>query len=338
MAPPLLSSRSHGRREASSNTAICGRGATTGVKAGHRSRRRELLSERGKRLVFALLGFPDVRSGAGVTPAVERGSWRSRPSDTSSEERRPEPPSTSTRSLRKSASGTPAMTTWPSWDASQNSSPHQRSRGEPDARERARPVRRAAAGRPTAEKLHGVPPSTQHMELDRRGAELLFQVLKNARRNQRSRSPPTNRSPVAPKPSPTPGSAQRFVDRLTFNGHILPTGTPATASPRTRRQDQDRQLNRRKSGRWPTSTSTPTTSPNWPRPSPSSRTGYTSPIPLSPRRSPRSSPTRPTPPPIYERPATHGVPARRQRWTPPPRHQRLTQTRATPGSQVLDPV
>jgi len=34
-------------------------------------------------------------------------------------------------------------------------------RGEPDARERARPVRRSGTGRPTAEKPHGVPSPTQ---------------------------------------------------------------------------------------------------------------------------------------------------------------------------------
>lgn len=43
--------------------------------------------------------------------------------------------------------------------------------------ERARPVRRAGTGKPTPEKVHGVLSPTQHMELDRRGADLLFQVL-----------------------------------------------------------------------------------------------------------------------------------------------------------------
>lgn len=43
--------------------------------------------------------------------------------------------------------------------------------------QRARPVRRAGTGKPAPETVHGVPSPTQHMELDRRGAELLFQVL-----------------------------------------------------------------------------------------------------------------------------------------------------------------
>ena len=40
-------------------------------------------------------------------------------------------------------------------------------RGEPDARERARPVRRAAVGRPTAERPHGVLPPTLLLGDDR---------------------------------------------------------------------------------------------------------------------------------------------------------------------------
>ena len=46
-----------------------------------------------------------------------------------------------------------------------------------------------------------------YMELDRRGAELLFQVLTEREERPPSRSPPTNRSPAGPRPSPTPGSA-----------------------------------------------------------------------------------------------------------------------------------
>jgi len=38
-------------------------------------------------------------------------------------------------------------------------------------------VRRAGTGRPTTERPQGVLSPTQHLELDRRGAELLFQVL-----------------------------------------------------------------------------------------------------------------------------------------------------------------
>jgi hypothetical protein len=50
-------------------------------------------------------------------------------------------------------------------------------RGEPDARERARPVRRAAAGRPTAERLHGARPPTLHLPLASEAAAALFQVI-----------------------------------------------------------------------------------------------------------------------------------------------------------------
>jgi hypothetical protein len=43
--------------------------------------------------------------------------------------------------------------------------------------QRARPVRRAGTRRPALETAHGASSPTQHLELDRRGADLLFQVL-----------------------------------------------------------------------------------------------------------------------------------------------------------------
>jgi hypothetical protein len=43
--------------------------------------------------------------------------------------------------------------------------------------QRARPVRREGTGKPTPGRAHGVPSPTQHMGLDRHGAELLLQVL-----------------------------------------------------------------------------------------------------------------------------------------------------------------
>lgn len=43
--------------------------------------------------------------------------------------------------------------------------------------QRARPVRRAGMGIPTPETVQGLPSPTQHVELDRRRAELLFHVL-----------------------------------------------------------------------------------------------------------------------------------------------------------------
>jgi hypothetical protein len=43
--------------------------------------------------------------------------------------------------------------------------------------QRARPVRRAVAGKPTPEMVHGVPPSTQHLPLLAEAASALFQVV-----------------------------------------------------------------------------------------------------------------------------------------------------------------
>ncbi len=43
--------------------------------------------------------------------------------------------------------------------------------------QRARPVRRAAAGKPTPEMVHGVPPPTRHAPLDDTGAQLLFRLV-----------------------------------------------------------------------------------------------------------------------------------------------------------------
>ena len=50
-------------------------------------------------------------------------------------------------------------------------------RGEPDAWEHARPVRRAAAGKPTAERPHGVLPPTLLAPLDDTGSQLLFRFV-----------------------------------------------------------------------------------------------------------------------------------------------------------------
>jgi hypothetical protein len=60
------------------------------------------------------------------------------------------------------------------------------------------------------------------MELDKRGAELLFQVL--TERGEKA-SVATNPSPAGRKPSPTRGLCAAIVDRLTFNGTIIETWT-----------------------------------------------------------------------------------------------------------------
>ena len=91
--------------------------------------------------------------------------------------------------------------------------------------QRARPVRRAGTGRPTRESVHGVPSPTQHMELDRRGAELLFQVL--TEREERSAVAIASNEPFSgwTKTFTDPRLCAAIVDRLTFAGQIIETGT-----------------------------------------------------------------------------------------------------------------
>ncbi|MFE1315644.1 reverse transcriptase domain-containing protein [Streptomyces sp. NPDC058755] len=80
--------------------------------------------------------------------------------------------------------------------------------------QRARPVRRAGAGKPAPETVHGVPSPTQHTELDRHGAEFLFRVL--TEREEK------NSVAIA---STDPRLCIAIVDRLTFSGTIIETGT-----------------------------------------------------------------------------------------------------------------
>ena len=71
-----------------------------------------------------------------------------------------------------------------------------------------------------------------YMELDRRGAELLFQVLTERRKRRVSRSRPTSRSAAGPRPSPTPASAP---PSSTASPSAATSSRPAptpTASPR----------------------------------------------------------------------------------------------------------
>lgn len=97
-------------------------------------------------------------------------------------------------------------------------------RGEPDARERARPVRRAAAGRPTAERPHGALPPTLHVHLDPRGAELLFQVL--TEREERASIAVASNLPFGEWGAVFPDGrlAAAVVDRLTYRAHVIETG------------------------------------------------------------------------------------------------------------------
>ncbi|CAM4366039.1 IstB-like ATP-binding domain-containing protein [Nocardia ninae] len=99
--------------------------------------------------------------------------------------------------------------------------------------QRARPVRRAAAGKPTPETVHGVPPPTQHMALDRRGAELLFQVL-TEREEKNSVAIASNESFGGwTKTFTDPRLCSAIVDRLTFGGQIIETGTQSYRLART---------------------------------------------------------------------------------------------------------
>ena len=116
---------------------------------------------------------------------------------------------------------------WPSSDGSLNSSVQARceKRGEPDARERARPVRRAGTGRPTAERRQGVLSPTQHVGLDTRGAELLFQIL--TEREERASVATASNLPFSEwgQVIHDPRLVAAIVDRLTFRAHIIETGT-----------------------------------------------------------------------------------------------------------------
>ncbi len=105
--------------------------------------------------------------------------------------------------------------------------------------QRARPVRRAGTGKPTPERVHGVLSPTQHMELDRHGAELLFQVL-TEREEKNSVAIASNESLGGwTKTFTDPRLCAAIVDRLTFNGTIIEAGTDSyrLASTRARAEE-----------------------------------------------------------------------------------------------------
>lgn len=100
--------------------------------------------------------------------------------------------------------------------------------------QRARPVRRAGTGKPALETVHGVSSPTQHMELDRRGAELLFQVL-TEREEKNSVAIASNESFSGwTKTFTDPRLCAAIVDRLTFGGNIIETGTDSYRLATTR--------------------------------------------------------------------------------------------------------
>ncbi len=74
------------------------------------------------------------------------------------------------------------------------------------------------------------------MELDRRGAELLFQVL-TEREEKNSVAVASNESFSGwPKTFTDPGLCAAIVDRLTFGGNIIETGTDSYRLAHTRNQ------------------------------------------------------------------------------------------------------
>ncbi len=106
--------------------------------------------------------------------------------------------------------------------------------------QRARPVRRAGTGKPALETVHGVSSPTQHMELDRRGAELLFQVL-TEREEKNSVAIASNESFSGwTKTFTDPRLCAAIADRLTFGGNIIETGTDSyrLATTRARAEQQ----------------------------------------------------------------------------------------------------
>ncbi|WP_371871000.1 ATP-binding protein [Mycolicibacterium agri] len=73
------------------------------------------------------------------------------------------------------------------------------------------------------------------MELDKRGAELLFQVL--TEREERTPSPsPAMRPSGWTKTFTDPRLCAAIVDRLTFGGTIIETGTDSYRLAHTRNQ------------------------------------------------------------------------------------------------------
>ena len=70
-----------------------------------------------------------------------------------------------------------------------------------------------------------------YMELDRRGAELLFQVLTEREERPPSRSPATTPSAAGPRPSPTHASAPQSSTASPSAGTSSRPGPAATASP-----------------------------------------------------------------------------------------------------------
>jgi IstB-like ATP binding protein len=94
-------------------------------------------------------------------------------------------------------------------------------RGEPDARERARPVRRAAAGKPTAERPHGALPPTLHIPFDPEAAALFFALI-SSRYERRSLIVSSNKTFSAwAEIFGDPVAVAAMVDRLVHHAEVI---------------------------------------------------------------------------------------------------------------------
>ncbi|MEU8365261.1 ATP-binding protein [Nonomuraea sp. NPDC048882] len=83
--------------------------------------------------------------------------------------------------------------------------------------------------------MHGVPSPTHHLELDKRGADLLFQVLTD-REETASVAIASNESFGGwTKTFTDPRLCAAIVDRLTYNATIIETGTDSYRLTQTTR-------------------------------------------------------------------------------------------------------
>ncbi|MEU9021808.1 ATP-binding protein [Actinomadura sp. NPDC048394] len=77
------------------------------------------------------------------------------------------------------------------------------------------------------------------MELDRRGADLLFQVLTKREEKPAFPSPPTSPFGGWTKTFTDPRLCAAIVDRLTFGSNIIETGTDSYRLAQTRAAQQN---------------------------------------------------------------------------------------------------
>ncbi|MFE3476264.1 ATP-binding protein, partial [Streptomyces bacillaris] len=100
----------------------------------------------------------------------------------------------------------------------------------------ARRVRRAGTGKPTSETVHGVSSPTQHFDLDKAGAKLLFQIF--TEREERRAIAIASNAPFSEwkQTFTDPRLCTAIVDRVTFNAHIVETGTESYRFTQTQRK------------------------------------------------------------------------------------------------------